>query len=148
MIFDFCGHVLFKKMIKNSSVKIWKFCEFFWSVLFYFSNLKETISKFPQICNTYNNYNLQQYLHNYYDLQQYVWQLQVWQLQRITTSHRVTIIIALCRDVASLKVMVGGRVNFENLLTRIGEGGHVFRFEDPWLRIRYVNILFYICIRS
>ncbi len=35
------------------------------------------------------------------------------------------------RDVASLKVVGGGGGNFENLPTRIGEGGHVFRFEDP-----------------
>ncbi len=33
------------------------------------------------------------------------------------------------RDVASLKVM--GGANFENLPTRIGGGGHVFRFEGP-----------------
>ncbi len=46
----------------------------------------------------------------------------------------------LSRDVASLKVM-GAGANFENLPTKIGEGGHVFRFEDPWLRIHNVNIL-------
>ncbi len=34
-----------------------------------------------------------------------------------------------------------GGANFENLPTRIGEGDHVFRFEDPRLRICNVNIL-------